>query len=156
MKPERERRNSMSEQKKLTKQNNILWIIVAVVVIAFCAYSFLTSDLEHIEDTNGLDNYALAVITDEDIVKQEMGALNVGLSKDVFASGVTCSSSKFTGVYRVFQTNFLFNSDFRMDLLNFHVQVSTSSPPAGGASPQGEAKVKLLISLPLEVKVDSP
>ena len=34
----------MSEQKKLTKQNNILWIIVAVVVIAFCAYSFLTSD----------------------------------------------------------------------------------------------------------------
>ena len=121
MKPERERRNSTSEQKKLTKQNNILWIIVAVVVIAFCAYSFLTSDLEHIEDTNGPDNYALAVITDEDIVKQEMGALNVGLSKDVFASGVTCSSSKFTGVYRVFQTNFLFNSDFRMDLLNFHV-----------------------------------
>ena len=121
MKPERERRNSMSEQKKLTKQNNILWIIVAVVVIAFCAYSVLTSDLEHIEDTNGPDNYAPAVITDEDIVKQEMGALNVGLSKDVFASGVTCSSSKFTGVYRVFQTNFLFNSDFRMDLLNFHV-----------------------------------
>ena len=101
----------MSEQKKVTQQNNMLWIIVAVVVIAFCAYSFLTSDLEHIEDTNGPDNYALAVITDEDIVKQEMGALNVGLSKDVFA----------TGVYRVFQTNFLFNSDFRMDLLNFHV-----------------------------------
>ena len=45
----------------------------------------------------------------------------MGMSKDVFASGVTCSSSKFTGVYRVFQTNFLFNSDFRMDLLNFHV-----------------------------------
>ena len=44
MKPERERRNSMSEQKKVTQQNNILWIIVAVVVIAFCAYSFLTSD----------------------------------------------------------------------------------------------------------------
>ena len=111
----------MSEQKKVTQQNKILWIIMAIAIVAFCAYSFLTSDLKHIEDTNGPDNYALAVITDEDIVKQEMGALNVGLSKDALATGVTCSSSKFTGVYRVFQTNFLFNSDFRMDLLNFHV-----------------------------------
>ena len=89
MKPERERRNSMSEQKKVTQQNNILWIIMAIAIVAFCAYSFLTSDLEHIEDTNGPDNYALAVITDEDIVKQEMGALNVGLSKDALATGVT-------------------------------------------------------------------
>ena len=47
--------------------------------------------------------------------------LAVATSIDALATGVTCSSSKFTGVYRVFQTNFLFNSDFRMDLLNFHV-----------------------------------
>ena len=39
MKPERERRNSMSEQKKLTKQNNILWIIMAIAIVAFCAAS---------------------------------------------------------------------------------------------------------------------
>ena len=78
----------MSEQKKLTKQNNILWIIVAVVVIAFCAYSFLTSDLEHIEDTNGPDNYALAVITDEDIVKQEMGSDPASVAFDTVKSAV--------------------------------------------------------------------
>ena len=58
----------MSEQKKVTQQNKILWIIMAIAIVAFCAYSFLTSDLEHIEDPNGPDNYALAVITDEDIV----------------------------------------------------------------------------------------
>ena len=107
----------MTEQVK-----KILWIIFAVALVATIAlWSIFNPGPAHIEDTNGPDNYALAVITDEDIVKQEMGALNVGLSKDALATGVTCSSSKFTGVYRVFQTNFLFNSDFRMDLLNFHV-----------------------------------
>ena len=100
----------------------LLFGLIFVVVLGVFAYTMIFGEkIEHIEDTNGPDNYALAVITDEDIVKQEMGALNVGLSKDALATGVTCSSSKFTGVYRVFQTNFLFNSDFRMDLLNFHV-----------------------------------
>ena len=111
----------MSEQKKVPQQNNILWIILTVAMVAYFAYSFLNSDLKHIEDTNGSDNYALAVITDENIIKQDMGALNVNMSKDMFATGITCSSKKFTGVYRVFHTTFLFNSDFRMDLANFHV-----------------------------------
>ena len=34
----------MSEQKKVTQQNNILWIIMVIAIVAFCAYSFLTSD----------------------------------------------------------------------------------------------------------------
>ena len=103
------------------KLKKVLLIAAAAVILAVGVLWIFGSGLKHIEDTNGPDNYALAVITDEDIVKQEMGALNVSLSKDALATGVTCSSSKFTGVYRVFQTNFLFNSDFRMDLLNFHV-----------------------------------
>ena len=41
MKPERERRNNMSEQKKVTQQNNILWIIMAIAIVAFCAYSLV-------------------------------------------------------------------------------------------------------------------
>ena len=111
----------MAEQKKITKQNKLLWMILAVAMVAYFAYSFLTGDLEHIEDTNGPDNYALAVITDENIIKLDIGALNVNMSKNMFATGITCHSNKFTGVYRVFQTNFLFHSDFRMDLANFHV-----------------------------------
>ena len=111
----------MSEQKRIAKQNNILWISLAVVMVAYFAYFVLTSDLKHIEDTNGPDNYALSVITDENIIRQDMGALNVNMSKDMFATGVTCHSNKFSGVYRIFHTNFLFNSDFRMDLSNFHV-----------------------------------
>lgn len=32
---------TMSEQKKLTKQNNILWIVMAIAIVAFCAYSLV-------------------------------------------------------------------------------------------------------------------
>ena len=50
-----------------------------------------------------------------------MGSLNVGLSTGFLSDGVTCSSEKFTGVYRVFATTLFFDSDFSMNLLNYHV-----------------------------------
>ena len=84
-------------------------------------YLFLTDDLEHIEDANGPDNYALVTITDENIIKQDMGALNVSKSTGLLNDGVTFKSDKFTGVYRVFVTNFFLNSDFQMDLAGFWV-----------------------------------
>lgn len=111
----------MTDKKTSPKQNNLLYILIAVAVVVICGYSFLNSDLKHIEDTNGPEDYTLTTITDENIIKQDMGALNVSKSTGLLNDGVTFKSDKFTGVYRVFQTNFLFNSDFRMDLLNFHV-----------------------------------
>ena len=103
------------------KKNNILWILVAVVVVAVGGWLFLTDNLEHIEDTNGSDNYALVTITDENIINQDMGALNVKCSTGILNSGVTISSDKFTGVHQVFTTNFLFDSDFVMDVTGFYV-----------------------------------
>ena len=92
---------------------------MAVVVI--CGYSFLNSDLKHIEDTNGPEDYTLTTITDENIIKQDMGARNVSKSTGLLNDGVTFKSDKFTGVYRVFQTNFFFDSDFLMDVAGFWV-----------------------------------
>ena len=103
------------------KNSKFLWILLAVAVIVFCGYSFLTSDLEHIEDTNGPDNFALTTITDENIIQQDIGALNVKKSTGILNDGITFSSNQFTGVYRVFQTNFFFDSDFLMDLAGFYV-----------------------------------
>ena len=103
------------------KNSKFLWILLAVAVVAFCGYSFLTSDLEHIEDTNGPDNFALTTITDENIIQQDIGALNVKKSTGILNDGITFSSNQFTGVYRVFQTNFFFDSDFLMDLAGFFV-----------------------------------
>ncbi len=63
----------MTETKKLQKQNNTLWIIFAVVMAVVGGYFFLTGGMEHIEDANGPDNYALVAITDENIIKRDMG-----------------------------------------------------------------------------------
>ena len=111
----------MAEKQNLQKQNNTLWIIFAVVMVMLGVNFFLTDGMEHIEDTNGPDNYALAVITDENIIRQDMGALNVKKSTDLLNDGITFSSGKFSGVYRVFVTNFFLNSDFDMDVAGFWV-----------------------------------
>lgn len=111
----------MTDKKTSPKQNNLLYILIAVAVVVICGYSFLNSDLKHIEDTNGPDDYTLTTITDENIIKQDMGALNVSKSIGLLNDGVTFKSDKFTGVYRVFQTNFFFDSDFLMDVAGFWV-----------------------------------
>lgn len=94
---------------------------IMAVVSLLSACSFLGSDLEHIEDTNGLDDYTLTTITDEDIINQEMGALNVKMSTGMLNDGITFSSDKFTGVYEVFLTNFFLDSDFLMNITGFYV-----------------------------------
>lgn len=111
----------MTDKKTSPKQNNLLYILIAVAVVVICGYSFLNSDLKHIEDTNGPEDYTLTTITDENIIKQDMGALNVSKSTGLLNDGVTFKSDKFTGVYRVFQTNFFFDSDFLMDVAGFWV-----------------------------------
>ena len=112
----------MSEQKQMPKQKNIFGIIAVVVFVAVFAYFFLGSNLEPIEDINGPDNYELAVITDENIIKQDMGAMNVSKKTGLLNSGITFSSKNFNGVYRVFQTNFFLDSDFYLDLAGFWVK----------------------------------
>ena len=111
----------MTNKPESTKKSNILWIIMAVAIIACFAYALLTDDFEHIEDANGPDNYTLVTITDENIIKQDLGSLNIKRSSGILHDGITFSSGKFSGVYEVFTTNFLFNSDFTMDLTNFCV-----------------------------------
>ncbi len=111
----------MTDKKTSPKQNNLLYILIAVAVVVICGYSFLNSDLKHIEDTNGPEDYTLTTITDENIIKQDMGALNVSKSTGLLNDGVTFKSDKFTGVYHVFQTNFFFDSDFLMDVAGFWV-----------------------------------
>ena len=113
----------MSEQKK-PQQNNILWIILAIAIVAFGGYSLLTGATDPIADTNGPDDYSLAVITDENIIKQDLGARNVSIVTNSFNplnNDVTIKSDNFSGVYRIFLTNFLFNSDFDMDVTDFWV-----------------------------------
>ena len=92
-----------------------------VGMAALGVHFFLIDGMEHIEDTNGPDNYALAIITDENIIKQDMGSMNVKKSTGLLNDGITFSSKKFSGVYRLFVKNFFLNSDFHMDMAGFWV-----------------------------------
>ena len=106
------------------KNKKILFGIMAVVLIAVCGIWFLTDNTQHIEDTNGADNYKLQSITDDNIINRDIGALNVKESKSSITGTTTYSSDKFTGVYEIFGENIVGN---RFDISINHAAVSSGN-----------------------------
>ena len=100
---------------------NKLFVPVIIVVVIIGAVMLFNSDLKHIEDTNGAENFELQTITDEDIAKIEMGSLNVGTSKNSITNMTEISSSKFTGVYEVLYTNLIGKSDFLLNIYDYQI-----------------------------------
>ena len=98
-----------------------IFVFVIVVVVGIGAVMLLNSDLEHIEDTNGPENFELQTITDEDIAKIEMGSLNVSTSTNSITNMTEISSKKFTGVYEVLYVNLLGKSDFLLNLYDLNL-----------------------------------
>jgi hypothetical protein len=98
-----------------------LFIAVIVVIVSIGAVEIFNSDLEHIEDTNGAENFSLQTITDDNIVNQDIGAMNVTVSKDEITNMTKISSKKFTGVYEVLYTNLIGKSDFVLNLYDFKI-----------------------------------
>lgn len=113
----KERKKNMSE-----KMKKILLTVAAVVLVVVCGLWFLNSDLEHIEDTNGPDDFSLTTITDENIINMDMGALTpVTIHHDIIGNGLTFSSDKFTGVYELLYDNYWGKSDFWLRLTQLEV-----------------------------------
>lgn len=106
------------------KTKKILFGIMAVVLVAVCGIWFLTDNTQHIEDTNGADNYKLQTITDYNIINRDIGALNVKESTDNITNTTTYSSDKFTGVYEIFGENIKGN---RFDIIINHAQVNSGN-----------------------------
>ena len=105
----------------MKRKGNLIWVLVAVAMIAVGAVWMMGDDLEHIEDTNGADNYALQTITDENIVKQDVGALNLSKHTGPLNDGITFRSDKFTGVAQIMLANFILPSDFDLEVAGFHI-----------------------------------
>ena len=106
------------------KQNlkKILIGVAVVVCIAVFVFLMLDSNLKHIEDTNGPDNYKLTTITDDDIINLKMGALNPGVVRPaLIGDGVNFSSDKFTGVHEILYANYILPSDFDISINTLHV-----------------------------------
>lgn len=104
----------------MEKLKKLLLPVGAVIFVAVFAVSMLTSDLEHIEDTNGDDNYSLQQINDYNIINMDIGALNFSEKKSLVSETVTYSSDKFTGVAEIFRENMMAN---RFDITINHASV---------------------------------
>lgn len=103
-------------------KNIFLWIAVIAFAAVGCFWIF-GSGLEHIPDTNGPEDYSLTTITDENIIKQDLGSIGgPTISQSIlFGDGYEFSAKKFTGVYEILYDNFIGKSDFVLDLTNFVV-----------------------------------
>ncbi len=98
-------------------------IIVIVFVVVFAIWMF-NSDLEHIEDTNGADNYSLQQITDDNIINMDIGALNLVETKELLNNLPTYKSDKFTGVSDIYKTNIWGN---RFEITIYNLQVNSGN-----------------------------
>ncbi len=112
----------MNNTKKTEPIKSKFLLVIIIVAVVIAGFMLLTSDLEHIEDTNGPDNYRLQQITDDNIVNMDIGAMGVGRSNNTITNMTKISSDKFTGVYEVLYTNLIGKSDFMLDIYGLNVK----------------------------------
>lgn len=109
---------------KFTRElKKILFGILGIFVLVFCLISFLSSDLEHIDDANGPEDRSLAVITDENIINRDMGSIGGPSKSTSILSGgsIKFSADKFTGVYEILYDNYVGKSDFCLSFYNYEI-----------------------------------
>ena len=113
------------------KTKNILWIVFAIALVAVCLVMFiLNPGPEHIEDTNGADNYSLQTITEQDVVEQKMGArgtvrefeFHPEIAGWSVSEGIRYSSKKFTGVDMLYRTTLMKGSDIYVTLAEYEIK----------------------------------
>ena len=69
---------------------------------------------ETYEDTNGADDYSLQTITDENILNMDLGSSGIAYSEESaggIIAGQEYSASNFNGVYEIYTTSYLGNSE---------------------------------------------
>lgn len=114
-----------------SKIKNILWGVFAVVLVIVVAVWMLVNPApEHMEDTNGADNYSLQTITEQDVIEQKMGArgtvnereTHIDIAGWSISDGTKYSSKKFTGVYLLHSTTLMKGSDIYVSLAEFNIK----------------------------------
>ena len=108
----------------MEKLKKILIGIAAVAVFVYGAFTLLTTNTEHIDDTNGVDDYTLQQINDYNIINLDVGARNISETTSVLSSLPEYSSKKFTGVYELYSTNMIGN---RFDITIYNLWVESGN-----------------------------
>ena len=106
----------------------LLWTLFVVAMVIASIYFLVFGEKleEHIPDTNGPEDYSIAMITDEEIEagnRLSKGGLTTRTKKTMLGLGdpVTIYSCKeFSGVYMLDMTNLVFG-DFSFDIYDFEV-----------------------------------
>lgn len=74
----------------------------------------LTACGEEYEDTNGADDFSLQTITDENIIKRDIGASGLSYSEEELGAGLESSeyySDNFNGVEQIYLNTYFGKSD---------------------------------------------
>ena len=108
----------------MEKIKKILLGVGVVAFVAVFAFMMLNSDLKHIEDTNGADDYTLQQITDYNIIKMDVGALNLVEANELFNNLPTYKSDKYTGVSEIYMNNITGN---RFDIMLYNLWVESGN-----------------------------
>ena len=105
------------------KTKKTLTVIGAVILVAVVGAWLILGGTDHIEDTNGADNFALQEITDENIINMNIGSVGgPNISMSTFTGDtVEFSAEKFTGVYEILYNNFILPSDFDLNLTAYEI-----------------------------------
>ena len=98
--------------------------LLCLVLICLLLFSMTACGTEEYADTNGPDDYTLQTITDENIIKMDIGGSGFS-HKESNLFGITSEeyySKNFNGVYRLYLTNYVLPSDaiIRISYINVH------------------------------------
>lgn len=102
----------------------LLATVGAIVLIVVAVVWFTLGGTDHIEDTNGADNFALQQITDENIINRDIGAIGgPKISRSALTGDtVEFSAEKFTGVAEILYDNYVLPSDFVLNLTTYDIR----------------------------------
>ena len=83
-----------------------------LMILFVCLLMIVLTSCQHIEDSNGPDDYSVTTFTDEDILKGYNSHISIGMFRNSsYSNGVlkgTYKVSKLSGIYKV--NNFKYNN----------------------------------------------
>ena len=97
------------------------FVIIVAFVVAACIMAFSGEKIEHIEDTNGADNYTLQTITDREIQSLSVGAKGFSQTSNNVTGNIVYSSKKYTGVTE-FEGTGVLTGDYTVTIKYFDVE----------------------------------
>lgn len=105
--------------------------LIGISVLTLAVYLFFFFGAEHIEDTNGPNDYSLATLTDADLLADSFECVG-GPNRSTgrihlpggweLSDGVELYSDEFSGVADILWVDYILPSDFSLDLNSFTVE----------------------------------